>query len=435
MKPRDLVKVTGADGKLNMLDPAELADPAKTTLRRYTGEGRPVEVRGRETVDRSGLSHPDGRTPYLMESTLTEALTGRRLPPDVAMRDDGIAVYRDTGEPVPIVRRPAVLPVARDPDGNLMWAVPKALEVAGSLLPSAGTPAKLGLSVAGKGASRSERIYNPPVKLQRPIEADYPAGVPADDAGRITHDPEGRPLGARFVAGRNLVGEGEKVISPEELDAIATEAVGRGPSAVPRREIDGYSGKVPLDRRSGKPSAVLIANDLPAEKADRVLGHEVGHVIDEVAGQISTKGLNTELRQVYNTLNTGQERTRNLTGPEQAGYSGADVPRELMVEAVRAYLADPNYLKTMAPKTAAAIRKAVNTNPALMRIIQFNSAAGMAVGLEGSSGPQVPTDAAAHEAATSPRNDRPEPTQAQKEAGNYRLGHLKIGGLDISVEN
>ena len=44
-------------------------------------------------------------------------------------------------------------------------------------------------------------------------------------------------------------------------------------------------------------------------------------------------------------------------------------------------------------------------------------------------------DTAAHEAATSPRNDTPEPTQAQKEAGNYKLGHLRIGGLDISVEN
>ena len=44
-------------------------------------------------------------------------------------------------------------------------------------------------------------------------------------------------------------------------------------------------------------------------------------------------------------------------------------------------------------------------------------------------------DTAAHEAATSPSNDTPEPTQAQKEAGNYKLGHLRIGGLDISVEN
>lgn len=44
-------------------------------------------------------------------------------------------------------------------------------------------------------------------------------------------------------------------------------------------------------------------------------------------------------------------------------------------------------------------------------------------------------DTAAHKAATSPSNDMPEPTQAQKEAGNYKLGHLRIGGLDISVEN
>lgn len=44
-------------------------------------------------------------------------------------------------------------------------------------------------------------------------------------------------------------------------------------------------------------------------------------------------------------------------------------------------------------------------------------------------------DADAHEAATSPLNDRPEPTDAQKEAGNYALGHTRIGGLDVSIEN
>lgn len=51
--------------------------------------------------------------------------------------------------------------------------------------------------------------------------------------------------------------------------------------------------------------------------------------------------------------------------------------------------------------------------------------------------PVEPTalEAAAHEAATSPTNDRPEPTQAQKEAGNYKLGRARIAGLDISIEN
>jgi diguanylate cyclase (GGDEF)-like protein len=44
-------------------------------------------------------------------------------------------------------------------------------------------------------------------------------------------------------------------------------------------------------------------------------------------------------------------------------------------------------------------------------------------------------DEAAAEAATSPDNNLPEPTEAQKEAGNYKLGHVSINGMDISIEN
>lgn len=46
-----------------------------------------------------------------------------------------------------------------------------------------------------------------------------------------------------------------------------------------------------------------------------------------------------------------------------------------------------------------------------------------------------PEAAAVHSAATSPLNDLPEPTQAQKDAGNYKVGRLRIAGMDISVEN
>lgn len=47
----------------------------------------------------------------------------------------------------------------------------------------------------------------------------------------------------------------------------------------------------------------------------------------------------------------------------------------------------------------------------------------------------APVDEAAHAAATSPHNALPEPTHAQKEAGNYQKGHLRLHGLDISIEN
>jgi len=50
---------------------------------------------------------------------------------------------------------------------------------------------------------------------------------------------------------------------------------------------------------------------------------------------------------------------------------------------------------------------------------------------------QLPSevDAAAHEAATSPLNNLIDPTQAQKEAGNYKKGHVTIQGLDFAIEN
>lgn len=44
-------------------------------------------------------------------------------------------------------------------------------------------------------------------------------------------------------------------------------------------------------------------------------------------------------------------------------------------------------------------------------------------------------DAAANEAATSPKNDKPQPSEAQKEAGNYKKGHLTLHGFDITIEN
>lgn len=47
----------------------------------------------------------------------------------------------------------------------------------------------------------------------------------------------------------------------------------------------------------------------------------------------------------------------------------------------------------------------------------------------------APIDVAAHAAATSPHNERPEPSVAQQKAGNYALGHDRIAGMDVSIEN
>jgi len=45
-------------------------------------------------------------------------------------------------------------------------------------------------------ASRAAQIYNPTPRPPRPFEADYPSRAPADAAGNLTKDIEGRPLTA-----------------------------------------------------------------------------------------------------------------------------------------------------------------------------------------------------------------------------------------------
>jgi hypothetical protein len=44
-------------------------------------------------------------------------------------------------------------------------------------------------------------------------------------------------------------------------------------------------------------------------------------------------------------------------------------------------------------------------------------------------------DQAAHSAATSPLNLRPQPTEGQRSAGNYKKGHVRFAGLNITIEN
>ena len=62
-----------------------------------------------------------------------------------------------------------------------------------------------------------------------------------------------------------------------------------------------------------------------------------------------------------------------MVTPKVLDYSADEASREYMAEAIRAYMADPNYIKTVAPQTAARIRQYVNSEPRLNHVIQFNS--------------------------------------------------------------
>jgi len=118
-----------------------------------------------------------------------------------------------------------------------------------------------------------------------------------------------------------------------------------------------------------------------------VLSHEFGHVIHFAAArQIPTAGLEHELVPMYNTLNNPRltpnglhaDPAAPLETPQIRGYSDADAPYEYMSEAIRAYAADPNWFKTVAPQTAQRIREYWNNHPKWGRFLQFNALAGIA---------------------------------------------------------
>lgn len=86
--------------------------------------------------------------------------------------------------------------------------------------------------------------------------------------------------------------------------------------------------------------------------------------------------------------------------------------------------------------TAAPVRtpaSAAASTPQSTTGTPTQTGSGPSAGAEAGSSSTV--DAPAHGAATSPKNDLPQPTQPQKEAGNYKVGRVKLGGMDISIEN
>lgn len=260
-------------------------------------------------------------------------------------------------------------------------------------------------------ASRSTKIYDPPSKPARPFELDYPDGPRADAAGRLLEDIDGQPFTGKRVVGRRVVGGEDVSLLPSEYDAVAEATIGSVPQAVaagalPGKAVGRYREGYSPDGSPERNIAVL--NTLSPDEATKVTAHEMGHMFDSLAREWATDpkanipaGARSELNFVYNDLNNPDLNMDRLRGfdvegtprkvykgykPENSGYKkGAESDAELLAEFARAYMADPNYVKTVAPKAAKWWRSRVNPHPLFRNIIQFNSlAAALApVGLMG----------------------------------------------------
>lgn len=228
-------------------------------------------------------------------------------------------------------------------------------------------------------ASKTPSIFDPKPTAQRPFNADYPQGFAGPDGSRLALDIDGRPLSAQYVAGRRVGGGVDEGIARVDAHRIA-DALGIQQFSAARTgpQLKGDAGRY----TSGPDRRIFTDNQLQGDHAARVFEHELGHGVDDLVfgvlgpggSRIPTKGLSKELGRVYEDLNTaGWFKPGRGTTPKGQGYAANQTDAELMAEAVRAYMRDPNYLKTVAPNTARRIREYVNANPNLNKTIQFNS--------------------------------------------------------------
>jgi hypothetical protein len=145
--------------------------------------------------------------------------------------------------------------------------------------------------------ARSSGMVAPPEMPQRPISADYPSGAPAGASGRLPYDIEARPLVARYIAGRRLAGGKDEGLLPYYIFDLVTRALGRPPV---REAVEKGSGiYVPAGKST--PPKLAIHDELRPGDPIHVLGHETGHMIEDLAvgaHGMPTQGLEQELGTV-----------------------------------------------------------------------------------------------------------------------------------------
>jgi len=224
-------------------------------------------------------------------------------------------------------------------------------------------------------------MYDPPRVAERPFSADYPKGARTNAQGKLLTDMEGRPLEARFIVGRNYLNEPDRALSPEELSEVAKQLGVQIEKVKPEVLPAGASGVHLATELGGRRRHFIdVRNDLDPAGTHIITAHELGHALDDMVGFLenSLKPQHFgELRKVYATMRDKFGTKVPYRQPEDL-YPPSEVPGELIAEGFRAYKANPNYFKTVAPKTAAAIRDAVYRNKTLRKVLQFNTVVGAA---------------------------------------------------------
>lgn len=216
-------------------------------------------------------------------------------------------------------------------------------------------------------------------------------------------------INARNAKVAKKLGEGRAALPPGGMFAAADEKEAAAASAR-QTDIEAPTGTLRLQRRSGREKDPYVSQN----------GLGFTHWAPEGADLSQYGPRSGELEIPASDV--------DLIGDEADGY--------------RALGLDPDNLQTYKDVPRLEMIRRLFERPGAKRALGFSQ--------EGADGKpeweyalrddfvqerRGGVDAAAHQAATSPQNDLPQPTEAQAKAGNYRKGHINKHGLSWSIEN
>ncbi len=277
--------------------------------------------------------------------------------------------------------------------------VRQAQEVPGAVVPELSMPeaTRAGDSAPGRGFVPLEEIDGAQARVQR-VAGDDPAVHRAEAAGVEMV----RRQGDQGLPG--VDGEFRSVPAGRWAGADAAPLV--GPAA---GDAGILSGELHLDDHGG---AAAPAGVLPEGGYRRGFDDRGGSLAAGWPDEEHSAGAAGERRQ------SGDSGSHGLPPVALDHASGLDASVGRMGAAGR-----PGYERTVAEDRAGDAPRGGADTGALSEKLRGFVPLGDTI------------DAAAHEAATSPLNDRPHPTPAQIEAGNYKVGPVKLHGLDVAIEN
>jgi len=218
-----------------------------------------------------------------------------------------------------------------------------------------------------------------PIRLrERPFSDDYKNALEGARGSILTHDIDGRPLTAPYVAGRRTFGGANEPLSPDDISGLLGRLGIQSHSAPEGRVDPGRPGAVgsalTFDSGGVAKRQIRHLDTLTDSERNLVIPHELGHHIDDMTGNapISPSG-SRGASEVYHELSAGTDFPRHgHATPEDFGYPPSEAPSEIMAEAFRAYLTNPNYIKTTSPVLAKELRRIVNDHPEMSQHLQLN---------------------------------------------------------------